>query len=106
MIKKQPKDWPPEQKRKVVLEAETIDLSEQTPEKRQLILQWPAYPNTDTARSDGSPRMTGMPDDILPSWGNRRRVYEDARRRNPHRWSRSIHKWDDAEVVRLNPEHG
>jgi putative transposase len=37
---------------------------------------------------------------------NRRQVYENARRRNPIRWSRSIRKWDDAKVVRLNPEHG
>ena len=37
---------------------------------------------------------------------NRRQVYEDARRQNPNRWSRSIREWDDAKVVRLNPEHG
>lgn len=35
---------------------------------------------------------------------NRRRVYEQARRRNPSRWSRHTRNWERVEVVYLNPE--
>ena len=48
-------------------------------------------------------RHAGRHLDILE---NRRQVYKNARCQNPNRWSRNIRKWDDAKVVRLNPEHG
>jgi len=35
---------------------------------------------------------------------NRRRVYENARRRNPQRWSGSIRNWHPVSLVWLNPE--
>jgi transposase InsO family protein len=34
----------------------------------------------------------------------RRKVYEQARDRNPNRWSRQTRNWDSVAVVRLNPE--
>lgn len=36
----------------------------------------------------------------------RHRVYLDARRRRPDRWSRHTRNWTPIETVRLNPEHG
>ena len=36
---------------------------------------------------------------------NRRRLYEDARRRNPNRWSRQTRNWDRVDIVRLNPKN-
>jgi putative transposase len=33
----------------------------------------------------------------------RRRVYEEARRRNPARWSGDVRTWASPEVVVLNP---
>ena len=35
----------------------------------------------------------------------RHRVYEEARARNPSRWSRSIRNWEPVRIVRLNPEN-
>lgn len=46
-------------------------------------------------------RHSGRDVEIL---ANRRRVYEQARRRNPSRWSRQTRNWDRVEVVRLNPK--
>jgi len=37
---------------------------------------------------------------------NRRRVYEQARRRHPARWSGDTRNWQPIAVVRLNPENG
>ena len=37
---------------------------------------------------------------------HRRRVYEEARRRKPRRWSKSIRNWTPIEEVYLNPEKG
>ena len=34
----------------------------------------------------------------------RREVYEQARRRNPNRWSGRTRNWEPVTVVRLNPE--
>jgi transposase InsO family protein len=34
---------------------------------------------------------------------NRRRVYENARKRRPERWSGKIRNWSPVEIVRLNP---
>jgi len=36
---------------------------------------------------------------------NRQEVYEEARRKNPSRWSSSIRDWSPIEEVRLNPQH-
>lgn len=46
-------------------------------------------------------RHSGRDIDIL---ANRRRVYEQARSRNPERWSRQTRNWNRVEVVYLNPE--
>ena len=46
-------------------------------------------------------RHYGREDDILK---NRQQVYEEARRRNPHRWSRDTRNWEPVRVVHLNPE--
>ena len=46
-------------------------------------------------------RHSGRDVEIL---ANRRRVYEQARRRNPSRWSRQTRNWDRVDVVVLNPE--
>lgn len=46
-------------------------------------------------------RHAGRDEEIL---ANRRRVYEEARRRNPSRWSRHSRPWDHVDVVYLNPE--
>jgi len=37
---------------------------------------------------------------------NRTRVYEEARKRNPRRWSRGIRNWEPIAKVRLNPSRG
>ena len=34
----------------------------------------------------------------------RHRVYEEAHRRNPSRWSRSIRNWEPIRIIYLNPE--
>ena len=36
----------------------------------------------------------------------RNRVYREARKRNPQRWSGKTRKWEHHELVRLNPERG
>jgi len=46
-------------------------------------------------------RHAGRDLDIL---ANRRRVYEQARRRNPGRWSRHTRNWNRVDVVILNPK--
>lgn len=46
-------------------------------------------------------RHAGRDVEIL---ANRRRVYEQARLRNPSRWSRQTRNWDRVEVVVLNPD--
>ncbi len=46
-------------------------------------------------------RHAGRDEEIL---ANRRRVYEDARRRNPSRWSRHTRRWQRVDVVCLNPD--
>jgi transposase InsO family protein len=46
-------------------------------------------------------RHSGRDVEIL---ANRRRVYEQARSKNPSRWSRNTRNWERIEVVRLNPE--
>jgi len=46
-------------------------------------------------------RHTGRDKEIFDQ---RRRVYEEARQRNPERWSKNTRKWEHAEVVKLNPE--
>jgi len=46
-------------------------------------------------------RHSGRDVEIL---ANRRRVYEQARRRNPSRWSRQTRNWERVDVVVLNPE--
>lgn len=46
-------------------------------------------------------RHAGRDEEIL---ANRRRVYEDARRRNPSRWSRHTRQWQRVDIVCLNPE--
>lgn len=46
-------------------------------------------------------RHHGREQDILKK---RRHVYEEARRRNPSRWSGSIRNWEPVRIVRLNPE--
>ncbi len=46
-------------------------------------------------------RHSGRDVEIL---ANRRRVYEQARRRNPSRWSRQTRNWNRVDVVILNPE--
>jgi hypothetical protein len=33
----------------------------------------------------------------------RKRIYEAARARNPHRWSRGVRQWNDPQQVWLNP---
>lgn len=45
-------------------------------------------------------RHSGQDAGIL---GKRTRLYHEARRRNPTRWSRSIRDWSRVEIVRLNP---
>ncbi len=45
-------------------------------------------------------RHTGEDKEILKK---RKRTYEEARRRNPHRWSRGIRNWDHIDTVYLNP---
>jgi len=47
-------------------------------------------------------RHCGHEQEILK---NRRRVYEEAHRRNPGRWSGSIRNWEPLRIVRLNPEN-
>ncbi|MDE2089803.1 MAG: transposase, partial [Gammaproteobacteria bacterium] len=37
---------------------------------------------------------------------NRQRVYEQAKRQNPERWSGKTRNWDRIDVVHLNPEKG
>ena len=46
-------------------------------------------------------RHTGRDQSIL---AKRRRVYGDARKRNPERWASATRNWKRVEVVRLNPE--
>lgn len=46
-------------------------------------------------------RHYGREDQIL---ANRRKIYEEARRRHPERWSRQIRNWQPVRTVRLNPE--
>ena len=46
-------------------------------------------------------RHEGIGTDILEA---RKRVYEQARRKNPSRWSRDIRNWQLPEEVWLNPE--
>ena len=36
--------------------------------------------------------------------GKRREVYEQARRKNPCRWTQQLRNWEPREAVRLNPE--
>jgi transposase InsO family protein len=45
-------------------------------------------------------RHTGEDKKILEK---RKKTYEEARRRNPHRWSRGIRNWDHIDTVYLNP---
>lgn len=45
-------------------------------------------------------RHTGEDKEILEK---RKRTYEEARSRNPHRWSRGIRNWDHIDTVYLNP---
>ena len=45
-------------------------------------------------------RHTGEDKEILEK---RKRTYEEARRRNPHRWSGNIRNWDHVDTVYLNP---
>jgi len=45
-------------------------------------------------------RHTGEDKEILEK---RKRTYEAARRRNPHRWSKGIRNWDHIDTVYLNP---
>lgn len=47
-------------------------------------------------------RHAGTDVEIL---SDRRCIYERARRRHPHRWSRSARAWTRPDVVTLNPEH-
>ena len=47
-------------------------------------------------------RQFGQEEAIL---ANRQRVYEEARSKNPERWSGSVRDWSPVEEVRLNPEH-
>jgi len=47
-------------------------------------------------------RHHGREQEILKK---RHRVYEEARARNPSRWSRSIRNWEPVRIVRLNPEN-
>ena len=46
-------------------------------------------------------RHFGREEHIL---GNRRKVYEKARKRNPNRWSKNIRNWNPVRMVWLNPE--
>jgi putative transposase len=46
-------------------------------------------------------RHSGRDVEIL---ANRHRLYQEARRRNPSRWSRQTRNWNRVEVVYLNPE--
>ena len=46
-------------------------------------------------------RHTGEDKEILKK---RKKTYEEARRRNPHRWSRGIRNWDHVDTVCLNPD--
>lgn len=46
-------------------------------------------------------RHAGRDEQIL---ANRRQVYEEARQRNPSRWSRHTRQWNRVDVVYLNPE--
>ena len=46
-------------------------------------------------------RHYGRSENIL---ANRRRVYEEARRRNPGRWSKQSRNWEQIQLVCLNPE--
>ena len=39
-------------------------------------------------------------------FAKRTRIYREARKRNPQRWSGKTRKWEHDEVVRLNPEKG
>lgn len=45
-------------------------------------------------------RHAGRDEEIL---ANRRRVYENARRQNPSRWSRDTRQWERIDIVYLNP---
>jgi transposase InsO family protein len=45
-------------------------------------------------------RHTGKDKEILEK---RKRTYEEARKKNPHRWSRGIRNWDHIDTVCLNP---
>jgi putative transposase len=46
-------------------------------------------------------RHAGLADKVL---AKRKRVYQDAKGRNPNRWSGEIRNWDLPEEVHLNPE--
>jgi putative transposase len=48
-------------------------------------------------------RHFGRSEEIL---AKRKEVYEEARRRNPSRWSRQTRNWDSIESVVLNPKKG
>ncbi len=45
-------------------------------------------------------RHTGEDKEILEK---RKKTYEEARRKNPHRWTRGIRNWDHIDTVYLNP---
>jgi hypothetical protein len=40
----------------------------------------------------------------LTKLNKRKEVYEQARQKNPGRWTRQTRNWDQVETVRLNPE--
>ncbi len=48
-----------------------------------------------------SDRHDGQDVEILTQ---RRKVWEEAKRRHPERWSRATRKWDRVQVVKLNPD--
>jgi len=47
-------------------------------------------------------RHTGEDKELLEK---RKRTYEKARRKNPHRWTRGIRNWDHIDTVYLNPSN-
>jgi len=59
--------------------------------------------STATAASATSPRRSVMPGRMVPC-SPLDAVYQDARQRNPQRWSGSTRNWTPAGAVTLNPE--
>ena len=62
--------------------------------------------STATAASATSPRRSVMLGRMAPVLAARHAVYQDARQRNPRRWSGLTRNWKPVGAVALNPERG